>query len=68
MGFINRPRDIFPCGAEISVLDCFLLEAGRPIFNPALNGKLQEGQQDSGKFDKPLFWVHFCAHRSLLSP
>jgi hypothetical protein len=39
-----------------------------PIFNPALNGKAQEWQQNGGEFDKPLFWMHFCVPRSLLSP
>jgi hypothetical protein len=39
-----------------------------PIFNPALNGKAQEWQQNGGEFDKPLLWVHFCVPRSLLSP
>jgi hypothetical protein len=38
------------------------------IFNRALNGKAQERQQNGGEFDKPLFWVHYCAFRSLLSP
>jgi hypothetical protein len=32
-----------------------------PIFNPALNGKAQEWQQNGGEFDKPLIWMHFCA-------
>jgi hypothetical protein len=46
-----------------------LFKAGRRIFNPALDGKAQDWQQNGGRqFDRPLFWCHFYASRSSLIP
>jgi hypothetical protein len=44
------------------------VKVGRGIFNPALDGKTQNWQQNGGEFDTPLFWCHFCAPRSSLIP
>jgi len=59
----------FPCGAEISGY-CGILVRGRQnlFLTRRSTAKHKKSKQNGGGFDKPLFWMHFCALRSLLSP
>jgi len=61
-------RHILVAGCHFLRKFCLCSKQAELIFNPALNGKPQERQQNSGEFDRLLFWMHFCALRSLLIP
>jgi hypothetical protein len=64
---VDRPLHIFLAEQKFEVTIFFCKKQAELIFNPALNGKAQEWQLNGGQFDKPPFWVHFYALRSLLS-